>query len=456
MRTRSRGLGAQDSRRPLDEGNTLSKYLEEISKIPLLTKEEEKDVAGSLTDARQTLLSEYAKIPEAVEEICRWARMADSGEVSFDRYFDVDDSKGFRTTVQRIEKRLSQLKKRGVSAPQVALREKIAADVLKLGPTEPIITKAEECVRELLRARKMELPGSRPTFSAGHGAGTEAEAEAPAPRRKRSRKKADPVLSDALERIRAARQKFEDCRRILTESNLRLAITVAKLYRNRGLPLSDLIQEGNLGLIRACDRFDSRKGYRFSTYAVYWIRQSISRALPEQSRTVRVPPHLTEVLARYLDAKNRLQGTLGREPTEDEILEKLGVASDKVQRAQALPLESFSIDKPFSDEPGAGHWDLPDRSSASPLLDVQRRALAEAVDSLQSVLTEREAMVIGMRFGLCGHREMTLEEIGKQFEVTRERVRQIQAEALRKLRASQFAQLGSYARNTQSLESAAG
>lgn len=505
-RSRSRGsagFGAADG-----SGSSLSRYLEEVSRIPLLTREQEREVGGELTDSRENLLREYARIPEAVEEICRWARRAATGEVCFDRYFDFADGPrergervrgDFIRIVDGIESDLELLramheraesrpgsaggKRRGKERSIASVEEAIAAGVLGLHSTEPIIAKAEERVLEMLDGRRVplsvvkEVSGSYSAVKGvaqflrahgstsggngngngngngsgdgkgngnGHGrslAGTKRASGDGWARTGRDRR-----LEEAIGRIRAARRRFEDCRRILTESNMRLAIAVAKHYRNRGLPLSDLVQEGNLGLIRACDRFDSRKGYRFSTYAVYWIRQSISRALPEQSRTVRVPPHLTDLLSRVLDGRTRLRGALGREPDEGELAKFLGISADKLGRVRSLPLEVLSLDRPIGDERNAPHWDLPDPRSPSPLLDAQRTELRRAAARLGEVLSAREVEVLGLRFGLSGRREMTLEEIGRRFSVTRERVRQIQAEALRKLRGSEFAGLGGHAR----------
>lgn len=457
--------------------NTLSHYLSEISKIPLLTREQEVSVAGALTEARELLLYEYARIPEAVGEICSWARRAARGEVSFDRYFDFDDPalgrrpmcagessssvasrvagrSAFVALVDKIERDLRKLlrlrSEPGAAVQRRELEKRICALVLALCPTEPIIAKAEERVAELCGR-----PGGGATqgkgngnghgrnghgFGNGHGGNGDGHGHGSMVAFPRRRSAPSRELAAALERIREARQKFETSRRILTESNLRLAIAIAKRYRDRGVPLGDLIQEGNLGLLKACDRFDSRKGYRFSTYAVYWIRQSISRALPDQARTVRVPPHLTEVLSRVLEARTRLASALGREPSDEEILQNVGVPVQKMVRAQSLPLEAVPLDRPFGEDGSLMMMDLADTSTPCPYREAVRSELEDQAREVASVLSVREAEVIGLRFGLGGLREMTLEEIGRKFSVTRERVRQIQAEALTKLRGTELVQ----------------
>jgi RNA polymerase primary sigma factor len=241
-------------------------------------------------------------------------------------------------------------------------------------------------------------------------------------------------LRETVQEIRNGERMAEQAKAELIKANLRLVVSIGKKYTNRGLQFLDIIQEGNIGLMKAVDKFDYKRGFKFSTYATWWIRQAITRSIADQARTIRIPVHMIETLNKLIRTSRYLVQKLGREPTPDEIAERMELPVDKVRKALRIAKEPISMETPIGEEEDSHLGDfIEDKSAISPADAVISVDLAEQTRKVLTTLTPREEKVLRMRFGIGEKSDHTLEEVGQDFEVTRERIRQIEAKALRKL-----------------------
>ena len=433
-------------------------YLTQMGEIPLLTREQEINLAKKIEITRKRFRRKVLECHFALALVVDVLKKVNEGELPFDRTVKVSvtenlekdqilgrmphnlatlvhlmdcNVRDFRSFVRERDTRpagalLADLKRRRRKA--VNLVEELSIRTQKV---QPLMKRLEQ-----IAARMGELVFLLKEYRAGRGGkedranlrqGTQGpDADHARDARDRSRKR--------VEAMNVRFREYEQAKRELSGGNLRLVVSIAKKYRNRGLSFLDLIQEGNTGLMRAVDKYEYRRGYKFSTYATWWIRQAITRAIADQARTIRIPVHMIETMSKLRNVSKKLLQEKGREPTIEETARAANISVEETRRVMKISRHPISLDRPVGESEDSYFGDfIEDEAAESPINAATQEMLKEKIDQVLKTLTYREREIIKLRYGLGDGYTYTLEEVGRIFKVTRERVRQIEAKAVRKL-----------------------